>query len=39
MQVWNYNKEELARPDLDLAAGQAIRVGQLYQVCLPIRSF
>ena len=31
-QVWNYNKEDLSRPDLDLAKGQAVRVGQLYQV-------
>lgn len=32
LQVWNYNKEDLSRPDLDLAKGQAVRVGQLYQV-------
>ena len=32
LQVWNYNKEDLSRPDLDLAKGQALRVGQLYEV-------
>jgi len=32
LQVWNYNKQEISRPDLDLAKGQALKVGQLYQV-------
>jgi len=32
LQVWNYNKEGLSRPDLDLNKGQSLKVGQLYQV-------
>jgi len=34
LQLWNYNKGSLRRPDLDLEQGSAVKVGQLYQVQL-----
>jgi len=32
LQLWNYNKMTIRKPDQDLLAGSGIRVGQLYSV-------
>jgi len=32
LQLWNYNKEGIKRPDFDLRQGDIINVGQLYEV-------
>jgi len=32
LQLWNFNKATISRPDFDLQTGQVINVGQLYAV-------
>jgi hypothetical protein len=32
LQLWNFNKGVVTRPDFDLRTGEAIKVGQLYEV-------
>jgi len=32
LQLWNFNKGVVTRPDFDLRSGESIKVGQLYEV-------
>jgi len=32
LQLWNFNKANISRPDFDLQTGQTVNVGQLYAV-------
>mmetsp|Transcript_30444 Transcript_30444/g.98108 ORF Transcript_30444/g.98108 Transcript_30444/m.98108 type:complete len:108 (-) Transcript_30444:158-481(-) len=32
LQLWNFNKGNYSRPDIDLRTGDPVNVGQLYQV-------